>query len=89
MRFTHHELALSGVTKAGYEQADTIYCGAPRRVIVRYRIGFAGSGKPVTATIAVWARRKNSSRLRQTGFVQRSRSRSTSYFSKNACVSEF
>ena len=89
VRFTHRGLAASGVVKAGYNQSDTVYCGAPKRVIVRYRIGFASSGKPATATIAVWAKRKNSTRLRETGFVQWSRSRSNSYYSKKACVSEF
>ena len=89
VRFTRRGLAASGVVKAGYNQSDTVYCGAPQRVIVRYRIGFASSGKPATATIAVWAKRKNSTRLHETGFVQWSRSRSNSYYSKKACVSEF
>ena len=89
VRLTHRGLASSGVVKAGYEQSNTVYCGAPHRVVVRYRIGFASSGKPATATIAVWAKRRNSSLLRETGYVQWSRSRSTSYYSKKACVSEF
>jgi hypothetical protein len=89
VRFTRRGLAAQGVVKAGYNQSDTVYCGAPSRVIIRYRIGFASTGKPATATIAVWAKRKNSTRLRETGFVQWSRSRSNSYYSKKACVSEF
>src|SRR5262249_51522442 len=55
---THHGLSSAGVVKAGYNQSTTVYCGVPSRVIVRYRIGLADSGKPATATLAVWAKRK-------------------------------
>lgn len=89
VRFTHRGLSSSGVVKAGYNQSPTVYCGAPRRVLVRYRIGFASSGKPATATIAVWAKRKNSSRLREIGYVQWSRSRSVSYYSRKSCTSQY
>jgi hypothetical protein len=29
IRFTHRGLSLSGVTKAGYNQGPTVYCGVP------------------------------------------------------------
>ena len=74
--------------KAGYNQSPTVYCGAPRRVLVRYRLGFASSGKPATATIAVWGKRRKSSRLREIGYVQWSRSRSVTYYSRKSCTSE-
>ena len=89
VRFTHRGLSSAGVVKAGYNQSPEVYCGAPRRVLVRYRIGFAGSGKPATATIAIWAKRKSSSRLREIGFVQWSRSRSVSYYSRKSCTSQY
>jgi hypothetical protein len=88
VRFTHRGLRSAGVVKAGYEHSPEVYCAAPRRVLVRYRIGFATSGKPVTATLAVWARRKHSSRLREIGYVQWSRSRSTSYYATKSCTSK-
>lgn len=88
VRFTHRGLSLSGVTKAGYNQSPTVYCGVPRRVFVRYRIGFADSGKPATATVTVWAKRKTSSRLREIGYSQWSRSKSTTYYSRKACTSQ-
>jgi hypothetical protein len=90
VRFTHRGLSLSGVTKAGYNQSPTVYCGVPRRrrVFVRYRIGFASSGKPATATMTIWAKRKTSSRLREIGYSQWSRSKSTTYYSRKACTSQ-
>jgi hypothetical protein len=48
--FTHRGLRSAGVVKAGYYQSLTAYCGVPSRVLVRYRFGFASSGKPATAT---------------------------------------
>jgi hypothetical protein len=89
VRFTHRGLSSAGVVKAGYNQWPTVYCGAPRRVLVRYRVGFASSGKPATATIAVWAKRKKSSRLREIGYVQWSRSRSVTYYSRKSCTSQY
>lgn len=65
--------------KAGYNQSPTVYCGVPGRILVRYRVGYAASGKPATASIAIWAKRKKSSRLREIGYVQWSRARSTTY----------
>jgi hypothetical protein len=88
IRFTHRGLSLSGVTKAGYNQSPTVYCGVPRRVFVRYRIGLASSGKPATATMTVWAKRKKSSRLREIGYSQWSRSKSSTYYSSKACTSQ-
>jgi hypothetical protein len=88
VRFTHRGLSLSGVTKAGYNQSPTVYCGVPRRVFVRYRIGLASSGKPATATMTVWAKRKKSSRLREIGYSQWSRSKSSTYYSSKACTSQ-
>lgn len=88
VRFTHRGLSLSGVTKAGYNQSPTVYCGVPRRVFVRYRIGLASSGKPATATMTVWAKRRKSSRLREIGYSQWSRSKSTTYYSPRACTSQ-
>jgi hypothetical protein len=88
IRFTHRRLSLSGVTKAGYNQSPTVYCGVPRRVFIRYRIGLASSGKPATATVTVWAKRKTWSRLREIGYTQWSRSKSTTYYSRRACTSQ-
>jgi hypothetical protein len=88
VQFTHRRLRSAGVVKAGYYHSPTIYCGAPSRVFVRYRIGFASSGKPATATIAVWARSKKSSRLREITYVQWSPRRSITYYSGKACVSQ-
>ncbi len=88
LQFTHRRLRSAGVVKAGYYHSPTIYCGAPSRVFVRYRIGFASSGKPATATIAVWARSKKSSRLREITYVQWSPRRSITYYSGKACVSQ-
>jgi len=87
IRLTHRGLSSAGVVKAGYNQSPEVYCGAPGRVLVRYRIGFASSGKPATATMSVWGKRKKSSRLREIGYVQWSRSRSISYYSAKACTS--
>ncbi|HKN64456.1 MAG TPA: hypothetical protein VJV76_09025 [Gaiellaceae bacterium] len=89
VRFTRRGLTSAGVVKAGYDQSPMVYCGAPRRMFVRYRLGFAGSGKPATATIGVWAKRKNSSRLREIGYVQWSPSRSVTYYSRKACTSQY
>jgi hypothetical protein len=89
VRLTHRGLSSAGVVKAGYNQSTTVFCGVPGRVIVRYRIGLADSGKPATAILAVWAKRKKSSRLREIGYVQWSRSRSVSYYSKKACINEY
>jgi hypothetical protein len=86
---THRGLRSAGVVKSGYYQSLTAYCGAPNRVIVRYRIGFDSSDKPATATISVWAKRKHSSRLRETGYVQWSRSRSITYYSPKSCVGQY
>ena len=88
IRFTHRGLSLSGITKAGYNQGPTVYCGVPRRVFVRYRIGLASSGKPATATMTVWAKRKKSLRLREIGYTQWSRGKSTTYYSSKACTSQ-
>jgi hypothetical protein len=88
VKFTHRGLRSAGVVKAGYYHSPTIYCGAPTRVFVRYHIGFASSGKPATATIAVWARSKKSSRLREITFVQWSLHKSITYYSAKACVSQ-
>jgi hypothetical protein len=74
--------------KAGYNQSPEVYCAAPKRVIVRYHIGLASSGKPATATMAVWAKRKKASGYREIGYVQWSRSRSTAYYSRKACTSQ-
>jgi hypothetical protein len=89
VRLTHRGLTSAGVVKAGYYQSPTAYCGAPSRVVVRYRIGFASSGKPANATVAVWAKRKKSSRLREIGYVQWSRGRSITYYSQKACVGQY
>jgi hypothetical protein len=88
IHFTHRGLRSAGVVKAGYNQSPEVYCGAPGRVFVRYRIGLADSGKPATATMTVWAKRKKSTRLHEIGYVQWSRSRSTSYYSTRACTSQ-
>lgn len=88
VRLTHRGLSLSAVVKAGYEQAPEVYCAAPKRVLVRYRIGLTSSGKPATATMAVWAKRKQSPGFREIGYVQWSRSRSTAYYSRKACTSQ-
>jgi hypothetical protein len=88
IRFTHHGLRSAGVVKAGYNQSPEVYCAAPGHVFVRYRIGFASSGKPATAKMTVWAKRKKSSRLHEIGYVQWSRSRSTSYYSTKSCTSK-
>jgi hypothetical protein len=88
VEFTHHRLRSAGVVKAGYYHSPTIYCGTPSSVFLRYRIGFASSGKPASATIAVWARHNGSSRLREIGYVQWSPRRSTTYYSGKACVSQ-
>lgn len=74
--------------KAGYNQSPTVYCGVPGRILVRYRVGYAASGKPATASIAIWAKRKKSSRLREIGYVQWSRARSTTYYAPKSCVSQ-
>jgi hypothetical protein len=89
VQLTHHGLRSAGVVKSGYFQSLTAYCGAPGHVFVRYRIGFDSSGKPATASIAVWAKRKHSSRLHQIGYVQWSRSRSTTYYSPKSCVGQY
>ena len=89
VHFTHRGLSSAGVVKAGYNQSPEVYCGAPSRVFVRYRLGFASSGKPATATIAVWAKRKGSSRLREIGYVQWSPSRSVTYYSRKSCTSQY
>ena len=89
VRLTHRGLRSAGVVKSGYFQSLTAYCGVPSRVLVRYRIGFDSSGKPATATLAVWAKRKHSSRLRQIGYVQWSRSRSITYYSPKSCVGQY
>ncbi len=89
VRFTRRGLSSAGVVKAGYDQSPEVYCGAPRRVFVRYRLGFASSGKPATATIAVWAKRKKSSRLREIGYVRWSRSRSVTYYARKSCTSQY
>lgn len=88
IRFTRRGLRSAGVVKAGYNQSPEVYCGAPGRVFVRYRLGFAGSGKPATATMTVWAKRKKWTRLHEIGYVRWSRSRSTSYYSTKACTSQ-
>jgi hypothetical protein len=88
VRLSHRGLSLSAVVKAGYNQSPEIYCAAPKRIIVRYRIGLASSGKPATATMAVWAKRKKASGYREIGYVQWSRSRSTAYYSRKACTSQ-
>lgn len=87
--FTHRGLRSAGVVRAGYYQSLTAYCGAPSRVLIRYRFGIASSGKPATATIAVWAKRKKSSTLHQIGFVKWSRSRSITYYSPKSCVGQY
>ena len=88
VRFTHRHLRSAGVIKAGYYQRPAVYCGVPHRVILRYRISFADSGKPATATITVWARSKKSFRLREIGYVTWSRQRSVTYYSPQSCVSQ-
>jgi hypothetical protein len=87
--FTHRGLRSAGVVKAGYFQSLTAYCGVPSRVFVRYRIGFTSSGKPTAATVAVWAKRKKSSRLHEIGYVKWSRSKSITYYSPQSCVGEY
>jgi hypothetical protein len=87
--FTHRGLTSAGVVKAGYYQSLTAYCGAPSRVLIRYRVGFGSSGKVATATIAIWAKHKKSSRLHQIGYVKWSRSRSITYYSRKSCVGQY
>lgn len=89
VKLTHHGLSSAGVVKAGYNQWLIAYCGVPGRVVVRYRIGLASSGKPAKATMTVWAQRTKSSRLREIGYLQWSRSRSITYYSKRACVAQY
>lgn len=86
---THRGLSSAGVVKAGYNQSLTAYCGAPAHVVVRYRIGLASSGKPATATMTIWGKRKKTSKLHQIGYVQWSRSRSITYYSKKSCVAQY
>ena len=86
---THHGLTSAGVVKAGYNQSLTAYCGVPGRILIRYRIGYAGSGKPATAKIAIWARSRRSSKLREIGYVQWSRATSTTYYAPKSCVSQY
>jgi hypothetical protein len=88
VRFTHRGLRSAGVVKAGYNQSPEVYCAAPGHVFVRYRISFASSGKPATAKMTVWFKRKKSSRLSEIGYVQWSPSRSTSYYATKACTSK-
>jgi len=64
------------------------YCGAPAHVFVRYRIGIGSSGKPVTATMMVWSKRKKSSQLREIGYLQWSNSRSITYYAPKDCVAQ-
>ena len=86
---THRGLTSAGVVKAGYYQSLTAFCGAPSRVLIRYRIGLASSGKPATAAMTVWAKRKQSSRLHQIGYLKWSRSRSITYYSRKSCVGQY
>jgi len=89
VRLTHHGLRSAGVVKAGYYQSLTAFCGAPSRVLVRYHIAFASTGKPATATMAVWTKRKKSSKLHEIGYVQWSRNRSITYYSPKSCVAQY
>jgi hypothetical protein len=88
VRLTHRGLSSAGVVKAGYDQSLTVYCGVPSRILVRYRIGYASSGRPATANVAIWAKRKKSSKLHEIGYVQWSRSRSTTYYAAKSCVAQ-
>jgi hypothetical protein len=39
--------------------------------------------------MAVWTKRKHSSWLRETGYLQWTRGRSITYYSKRACTSQY
>jgi hypothetical protein len=89
LRFTHRGLGSAGVVKAGYNQSPIAYCAVPGRVLIRYRFDLSSSGKPATATIAVWKKSKKSSRLREVGYVEWSPKRSITYYSRQTCTSQY
>jgi hypothetical protein len=84
---THRGLTAGEVVKAGYDQSQMVYCGAPGQILVRYRIELASSGNPKRAVMSVWAKGKGSG-LRQTGYLEWSRSLATSYYAKQSCTSQ-
>lgn len=85
--FTHR-----GLTSPAGGSSGTVDCPVPHHILLRFRLGFDSSGKPVTATIAVWTQPsahtgKRAPKSRPIGFVQWSPQRSVTYYS-SACISQ-
>jgi hypothetical protein len=88
---THRGLTSSGVVHGGDYRSPTIYCAATARVLLRFRLGFDASGKPVSATMAIRtqpkARGGKKPKSKPIGYVQWSPQRSVTYYSP-ACTSQ-
>jgi hypothetical protein len=86
---SHRGLTSAGVVHAGDRQSPSVYCSAPRHVLVRFLLGFGASHKPVSATIEVLTQPKPHSgkKPKRIGFVQWSPQRSVTYYSP-ACTSQ-
>lgn len=91
--FAHAGLTSGGAISAGSYggPGGTVYCSAPRRVIVRFRLAFDSSAKPAAATFVIWTEPqarsgKKTPPRRAVAFVQWSPQRSITYYASSACT---
>ncbi len=86
---THRGLTSAGVVHAGDIRWPTVFCPASARVLLHFVLALNGSGKPVSATIAIRtqpnARGKKSKAI---GFVQWSQARSVTYHAPGCTTQE-
>lgn len=85
---THRGLTSAGVVRAGDVRYPAVFCGASRRVLVRFVLGLDPSGRPVSATIAIATQPKAGKKTRPIGFIQWSPSRSVTYHAPGCTTQE-
>jgi hypothetical protein len=86
---SHRGLVSAGVVHSGDIRWPTAFCGASRRVLVRFALALSSSGKPVSATIAIATQpTAHGKKSKPIGFVQWSPSRSVTYHAPSCTTQE-
>jgi hypothetical protein len=85
---THRGLTSAGVVHAGDYPSPAIFCGATKRVLLHFKLGFDAAGKPTIATVAVRTQPRAGHKSKPIGYVQWSPQRSVTYYSSRACTSQ-
>ena len=85
---THHGLTSAGVVHSGDVRWPAVFCGASRHILVRLALGLNSSGKPVSASIAIWTVPKAHSTSKLIGFVKWSPAKSITYYRPGCTTQE-